>query len=95
MPLEDSDFLLNQTLELRQVHHDSLKKLLKILDTLITLHQVRNSFSPTIQVQIDIKINKLNANVNKLEKLNKNIQTRLNRIEKLFITTTKHKIQDK
>lgn len=92
MPTEDNFFLLNQTAELRQVHHITLKNLLKTLNTLITLHQARNSFPPTIQMQLDIKINKLNTELNKLEKLNKKIQTQLLRMEKTFHQTTTHKI---
>lgn len=95
MPIDDRDFLLNQTVELRQVHSVSLKKLLKTLNTLITLYQAKNSFSPTIQAQIDIKINSLNAEIIRLEELNKKIQIRLDRVEKLFVNATKHKIRDK
>lgn len=94
MSTEDKHFILKQIVELRQVHSVSLKKLLKTLNTLITLYQAKNSFSPTIQVQIDTKINSLNADLNRLEKLNKKIQTRLDRVEKLFVNATKYKLRN-
>lgn len=91
MPTEDEIFILKQIVELRQIQHISLKTLLKSLDTLIVLYQAGNNFLPDIQRRIEIKTIKLSGNINILEQLNKKIETRLNRLEKLSNTATKHK----
>lgn len=82
MSSEEINYLIEHIVSLRQVHHYSLKKVLRLVNILIAIYKAKNSFSPDERIRADRKIAKATEDMKTLDKINDKIRARLNQLEK-------------
>lgn len=95
MTTEDSNFILNQVVELRKTHHTSLKIILRSLNIIIAIYHARNDVPADVRMRMVRKVAQLMSKIDRLEKINKKIVIRLHQLEKTFNAVTKGKSRNK